>query len=227
MPLKAIVDGKTIIGPDFSREEWADLKSRHRKGLTITMDAAGHRGICGSRRRERSTSITRSTPGAIMLRSPGNIWRSSTGYTGPVWWNTGKLRLSFPHRTGAGSRMCMPSIRAGRLSSRSRSVRFPWRSSKNGPGNTGPRALNPTGSWTIFWKEPRTLHPDMIPFFTRKTGIWGKPSPLSTLHFLRPVLKTISSSQKASGVSGWMQRIRRSLRPTTRRSALRSRSGRS
>jgi len=42
VPLKAIVDGETIIGPDLSKEEWTHLKSRHKKGLTITM------GCCGS-----------------------------------------------------------------------------------------------------------------------------------------------------------------------------------
>ncbi len=44
MPLKAIVDGKTIIGPDLSREEWTTLKSRHTKGLTITMGCCGAPG---------------------------------------------------------------------------------------------------------------------------------------------------------------------------------------
>jgi len=44
VPLKAIVDGKTIIGPDLSREEWTTLKSRHTKGLTITMGCCGAPG---------------------------------------------------------------------------------------------------------------------------------------------------------------------------------------
>ena len=44
MPLKAIVDGETIIGPDLSREEWTTLKSRHKKGLTITMGCCGAPG---------------------------------------------------------------------------------------------------------------------------------------------------------------------------------------
>ncbi len=44
MPLKAIVDGKTIIGPDLSVEEWTTLKSRHKKGLTITMGCCGAPG---------------------------------------------------------------------------------------------------------------------------------------------------------------------------------------
>lgn len=45
MPLKAIVDRKTIVAPDLSDAEWEDLKLRHRKGLQITMaccGAAGH-----------------------------------------------------------------------------------------------------------------------------------------------------------------------------------------
>jgi hypothetical protein len=50
VPLKAIIDGETIIGPDLSKEEWTTLKSRHKKGLTITMGccgAPGHRAdIC-------------------------------------------------------------------------------------------------------------------------------------------------------------------------------------
>ena len=48
MPLKAIVDGETIIGPDLSKEEWTNLKSRHKKGLTVKMGccgAPGHLGI--------------------------------------------------------------------------------------------------------------------------------------------------------------------------------------
>lgn len=44
MPLKAIVDGETIIGPDLSTEEWATLKARHKKGLTITMGCCGAPG---------------------------------------------------------------------------------------------------------------------------------------------------------------------------------------
>jgi len=44
VPLKAIVDGGTIIGPDLSKEEWTNLKSRHKKGLTITMGCCGAPG---------------------------------------------------------------------------------------------------------------------------------------------------------------------------------------
>ena len=44
MPLKAIVAGETIIGPDLSQEEWTTLKSRHKKGLTITMGCCGAPG---------------------------------------------------------------------------------------------------------------------------------------------------------------------------------------
>ncbi len=44
MPLKAIVDGETIIGPDLSKEEWAQLKSRHKKGLLVKMGCCGAPG---------------------------------------------------------------------------------------------------------------------------------------------------------------------------------------
>jgi hypothetical protein len=44
VPLKAIVDGETIIGPDLSKEEWTKLKSRHKKGLAITMGCCGAPG---------------------------------------------------------------------------------------------------------------------------------------------------------------------------------------
>jgi competence protein CoiA len=44
VPLKAIVDGETIIGPDLSTDEWTSLKSRHKKGLTITMGCCGAPG---------------------------------------------------------------------------------------------------------------------------------------------------------------------------------------
>jgi hypothetical protein len=44
VPLKAIVDGETIIGPDLSRDEWTDLKTRHKKGLAITMGCCGAAG---------------------------------------------------------------------------------------------------------------------------------------------------------------------------------------
>jgi len=44
VPLKAIVDGETIIGPDLSQEEWTNLKVRHRHGLPITMSCCGAAG---------------------------------------------------------------------------------------------------------------------------------------------------------------------------------------
>ena len=44
MPLKAIVDGEIIIGPDLSEAEWTTLKSRHKKGLPITMGCCGASG---------------------------------------------------------------------------------------------------------------------------------------------------------------------------------------
>jgi competence CoiA-like predicted nuclease len=44
VPLKAIVDGEPIIGPDLSKEEWTHLKSRHKKGLTIKMGCCGAPG---------------------------------------------------------------------------------------------------------------------------------------------------------------------------------------
>ena len=44
MPLKAIVDGETIIGPDLSQEEWIKLKLRHKHGLPITMGCCGAPG---------------------------------------------------------------------------------------------------------------------------------------------------------------------------------------
>ncbi len=44
MPLKAIIGGETIIAPDLSDEEWEALKSRHRKGLPVTMACCGAPG---------------------------------------------------------------------------------------------------------------------------------------------------------------------------------------
>ncbi len=44
MPLKAVVDGETIIGPELSGDEWAELKLRHRKGLPVTMACCGAPG---------------------------------------------------------------------------------------------------------------------------------------------------------------------------------------
>ena len=44
MPLSAIVDGKTITGPDLSGEEWTDLKLRHRNGLPVRMGCCGAPG---------------------------------------------------------------------------------------------------------------------------------------------------------------------------------------
>ena len=44
MPLKAIVEGVTVIGPDLSEEEWADLKLRHKKGLSVRMGCCGAPG---------------------------------------------------------------------------------------------------------------------------------------------------------------------------------------
>lgn len=39
-----MVEGETIIGPDLSEEEWADLKLRHKKGLPVTMACCGEPG---------------------------------------------------------------------------------------------------------------------------------------------------------------------------------------
>jgi competence CoiA-like predicted nuclease len=44
VPLKAIVDGEIIIGPDLSEEEWTKLTVRHKKGLSVTMDCCGAPG---------------------------------------------------------------------------------------------------------------------------------------------------------------------------------------
>ena len=44
VPLKAIVDGETIIGPDLSSEEWTKLNVRHRKGLPVRMGCCGAPG---------------------------------------------------------------------------------------------------------------------------------------------------------------------------------------
>jgi competence protein CoiA len=44
MPLTAIVDGKTVFGPDLSKEEWADLALRHKKGLPVRMACCGAPG---------------------------------------------------------------------------------------------------------------------------------------------------------------------------------------
>jgi hypothetical protein len=44
VPLKAIIDGETVIGPDLSEEEWSKLKVRHRNGLPIRMGCCGAPG---------------------------------------------------------------------------------------------------------------------------------------------------------------------------------------
>lgn len=44
VPLTAVVDKETIIGPDLSEEEWKDLAVRHRKGLPVTMGCCGAPG---------------------------------------------------------------------------------------------------------------------------------------------------------------------------------------
>jgi len=44
VPLKAVVEGETIIGPDLLKEEWADLMLRHKKGLTVRMGCCGAAG---------------------------------------------------------------------------------------------------------------------------------------------------------------------------------------
>jgi competence CoiA-like predicted nuclease len=44
VPLSAIVEGETIIGPDLSEKEWTDLKLRHTKGLPVTMGCCGAPG---------------------------------------------------------------------------------------------------------------------------------------------------------------------------------------
>lgn len=44
MPLKAIVDGVTVIAPDLTGEEWEDLARRHRSGIPVTMACCGAPG---------------------------------------------------------------------------------------------------------------------------------------------------------------------------------------
>lgn len=44
MPLKSIVEGEIIIGPDLSKEEWTKLKSRHKKGLPVIVKPAFDEG---------------------------------------------------------------------------------------------------------------------------------------------------------------------------------------
>lgn len=44
MPLKAIIAGEPVIGPDLSPEEWADLKQRHKNGIPVTMACCGAPG---------------------------------------------------------------------------------------------------------------------------------------------------------------------------------------
>jgi competence protein CoiA len=51
VPLKAIIEGEPVIGPDLSEEEWADLKQRHKKGLPVTMACCGAPGHLRSSKR--------------------------------------------------------------------------------------------------------------------------------------------------------------------------------
>jgi competence protein CoiA len=44
MPLSAIVNGETVIGPDLSGTEWADLAAQHKHGLAVTMACCGAPG---------------------------------------------------------------------------------------------------------------------------------------------------------------------------------------
>jgi len=44
VPLKAIVEGETIIGPDLSIEKWKNLQVRHKNGLSVTMGCCGAAG---------------------------------------------------------------------------------------------------------------------------------------------------------------------------------------
>jgi hypothetical protein len=44
MPLSALIDGRTIVGPDLSADEWAELAVQHKKGLAITMPCCGAPG---------------------------------------------------------------------------------------------------------------------------------------------------------------------------------------
>lgn len=44
VPLSAVVDGETIIGPDLSEAEWKNLQVRHKNGLPVTMACCGAPG---------------------------------------------------------------------------------------------------------------------------------------------------------------------------------------
>jgi competence protein CoiA len=50
MPLKAIIDGEIIIGPDLSKDEWAELKIRHKNGLPVRMCCCGAPGHLRTRK---------------------------------------------------------------------------------------------------------------------------------------------------------------------------------
>ena len=44
MPLTALIDGRTVIGPALSADEWAVLAKQHKKGLAVTMRCCGAPG---------------------------------------------------------------------------------------------------------------------------------------------------------------------------------------
>jgi competence protein CoiA len=44
VPLKAIIDCRTVIGPELSQEAWNELAVRHRHGLAVTMACCGAPG---------------------------------------------------------------------------------------------------------------------------------------------------------------------------------------
>jgi hypothetical protein len=76
VPLKAIVEGETIIGPDLSQEEWTTLKSRNKNELTITMGCCGVPGhLRISTKGTRHFYKTRLISDAITNRSQESTWK--------------------------------------------------------------------------------------------------------------------------------------------------------
>ena len=132
--------------------------------------------------------------GKMGYRSPESTWKSNTRYTGPANPKTGRHSSNSRHRTGHGSRMFTQSKMTGKLFSKYRSAPFLRMSWKSETRNTGTKALNRTGYWITFQRDPGISNPGIILISTKKTIGLRKQSPISTIHFLKQVLKIIFSS---------------------------------
>jgi hypothetical protein len=217
VPLKAIVDGEPIIGPDLSEEEWRNLAVRHRKGLPVTMACCGAPGHLRVSKKgmqhfyhavDAGCNYAEESLEHLVIKE--QIYRACRA----AGWET---TVEFP----APDRSWIADVYAARDG---RKIVFEIQISTISPDELEERDVKYRAEGIeSYW----ILHHRMIRTSLKVPAGLLTQFPLSIIPSLRPVLKIISSLQKASGVSASVQRSRPFSQPVTRISPSRSGSGRS